>query len=58
MHHIDFYKLIPMPEGNLKVFELGRDMIQANLRDKEVGSISIVESASLKFGSFMWRSER
>jgi hypothetical protein len=43
MHHIDFYKLISMPEGNLKVFELGRDMAQAYLRDVEVGSISIVE---------------
>lgn len=43
MHHIDFYKLIPMPEGNLKVFELGRDMVQAYLRDVQVGSISIVE---------------
>ena len=43
MHHIDFYKLIPMQDGNLKVFELGRDMVQANLRDVVVGSISIVE---------------
>ena len=43
MHHIDFYKLIPMQDGNLKVFELGRDMVQADLRDVEVGSISIVE---------------
>ena len=54
-HHIDFYKLIPMENGNLKVFELAKDLVQAKLRDVIVGE-TIVEQASLKFGSFMWQT--
>ena len=41
-HHIDFYKLIPMKNGNLKVFELAKDLVQAKLRDVVVGE-TIVE---------------